>query len=214
MSNIIRDKVGASIHSTSSAPNVDALYTTKSTPRTVVNRAVNTIVDKQGGISQSVVNNGAKNSAKIVDTTDTKAVTRICMNKNQEPIEAFYATGKRKTSIARVWIAKGTGKVVVNNKSADEYFSSNLARDRILSAPFKAAGVTDQYDVKCTASGGGLSGQIDAISLGVARALVKYNQDLKPMLRAADLMTRDSRIVERKKYGQHGARKKTQFSKR
>lgn len=124
-----------------------------------------------------------------------------------------YATGRRKTSSARVWIMKGNGKITVNSKTSDDYFVIKALRN-LLSQPFLATNTVNEYDVKCTVSGGGLSGQAGAIRHGISKALNIENLALRPNLKSNGLLTRDSRKVERKKYGRKKARKSFQFSKR
>ena len=124
-----------------------------------------------------------------------------------------YGTGRRKNAIARVWVGIGTGNITVNKKSADLYFSRETHR-KIILAPFAATKTTGQYDIKCTVKGGGSSGQAGAILHGVARALAKLSENFQVTLSREGFLTRDPRVVERKKYGKHKARKSTQFSKR
>ena len=124
-----------------------------------------------------------------------------------------YATGKRKNAIARVWIKPGTGKVTVNGKTMAEYFARPVLQ-MILRQPFTIANVEGQFDVMATVSGGGLSGQAGAVKHGVSKALQLYTPELRGALKAAGFLTRDSRVVERKKYGKAKARKSFQFSKR
>ena len=124
-----------------------------------------------------------------------------------------YATGKRKNAIARVWIKPGSGKVVVNGKTMAEYFARPVLQ-MILRQPFTVANVEGQFDVMATVVGGGLSGQAGAVKHGVSKALQLYEPSLRPALKAAGFLTRDSRVVERKKYGKAKARKSFQFSKR
>lgn len=123
------------------------------------------------------------------------------------------ALGRRKTSVARVYLTAGSGAMTVNGKDAKVYFPTILLQNAI-NKPFEVTNTLGQFDVKCNVNGGGVTGQADAVKLGVARALVKYNAELKPMLKSADLMTRDPRMVERKKSGQKKARKRFQFVKR
>jgi small subunit ribosomal protein S9 len=125
----------------------------------------------------------------------------------------IWATGRRKTSIARVRLVPGEGKIFVNRREAAEYFPREIWRKRIRQS-LEAANATDRFDVHANLTGGGLSGQADALSLGIARALESYDPELRPILKAAGLLRRDSRIKERKKYGQRGARARYQFSKR
>lgn len=165
-----------------------------------------------------IVRKSAHDSASSKDSSrqdDSFAVDKkpkapkIKHNANQ-----FYATGKRKTSVARVWIVRGgKGSFAVNSKTMEVYFP-RLAHQSSILKPFSITNVLGNFDVKCTVKGGGISGQAEAIRLGIAKALLEYDPDFRIALRAAKLLTRDSRIVERKKYGQHKARKSTQFSKR
>ncbi|MEM6761028.1 MAG: 30S ribosomal protein S9 [Pseudomonadota bacterium] len=124
-----------------------------------------------------------------------------------------YATGKRKDAIARVWIKPGSGKVSVNGKKMNHYFARPVLQ-MILRQPFQVAGVEDQFDVMATVKGGGLSGQAGAVKHGISKALQLYDPALRGALKAAGFLTRDSRVVERKKYGKAKARKSFQFSKR
>ncbi len=124
-----------------------------------------------------------------------------------------YATGKRKDAVARVWIKPGSGKVNVNGKEINKYFARPVLQ-MILRQPFTVAGVEDQFDVMATVKGGGLSGQAGAVKHGISKALQLYDPALRPALKAAGFLTRDSRVVERKKYGRRKARRSFQFSKR
>lgn len=124
-----------------------------------------------------------------------------------------YATGKRKDAIARVWIKPGSGKIVINGRDLDVYFARPVLR-MILQQPLVLTQRVGQYDVMVNVSGGGLSGQAGAIRHGISRALVKLDPELRQQLKKAGFLTRDARVVERKKYGQPGARKRFQFSKR
>ncbi len=124
-----------------------------------------------------------------------------------------YATGKRKNAVARVWIRPGNGKVMVNGKTMAEYFARPVLQ-MILRQPFTVAGVEGQFDVMATVAGGGLSGQAGAVKHGVSKALQLYEPSLRAALKAAGFLTRDSRVVERKKYGKAKARRSFQFSKR
>ncbi len=124
-----------------------------------------------------------------------------------------YATGKRKDAVARVWIKPGSGKVVVNGKPINDYFARPVLQ-MILKQPFTVSGTEDQFDVMATVKGGGLSGQAGAVKHGVSKALQLYDPSLRGALKAAGFLTRDSRVVERKKYGKAKARKSFQFSKR
>lgn len=124
-----------------------------------------------------------------------------------------YATGKRKNAIARVWIKPGSGKVIVNGREGNTYFARPVLR-MIIQQPFGAASRVAQYDVWCTVKGGGLSGQAGALRHGISRALTFFEPELRPVLKAGGFLTRDSRVVERKKYGLAKARRRFQFSKR
>ncbi len=124
-----------------------------------------------------------------------------------------YATGKRKNAVARVWIKPGKGKVTVNGKDMGVYFARPVLQ-MILRQPFTVAGVAGQFDVNATVAGGGLSGQAGAVKHGISKALQLYEPSLRGALKAAGFLTRDSRVVERKKYGKRKARRSFQFSKR
>jgi small subunit ribosomal protein S9 len=124
-----------------------------------------------------------------------------------------YATGKRKDAVARVWIKPGSGKVTINGREQNVYFARPVLQ-MILRQPFQVAGVDEQFDVQATVKGGGLSGQAGAVRHGISKALQLYEPSLRPSLKAAGFLTRDSRVVERKKYGKRKARRSFQFSKR
>ena len=124
-----------------------------------------------------------------------------------------YATGKRKDAVARVWIKPGSGKIEVNGREVETYFARPVLR-MLINQPFQVSERTNQYDVYCTVSGGGLSGQAGAVRHGISTALTRYEPDLRPVLKRGGFLTRDSRTVERKKYGKAKARKSFQFSKR
>ena len=124
-----------------------------------------------------------------------------------------YATGKRKTAVARVWIKPGSGKISVNGKDHAEYFGRAVLQ-MIIKQPLVAAERNDQFDVYCTVTGSGPSGQAGAVRHGIARALTFFEPGLRPVLKANGFLTRDSRVVERKKYGRRKARRSFQFSKR
>lgn len=129
-------------------------------------------------------------------------------------MENLYATGKRKTSVARVWLLPGEGEVLVNEKPFSEYFKDHIVAEDVIFGPFRVANLLGKFDVKCTVEGGGKSAQAEAIRHGIARALAEYNPELKPLLRKAGFITRDPREKERKKYGLRGARRGQQYSKR
>ena len=124
-----------------------------------------------------------------------------------------YATGKRKDAVARVWIKPGKGSITVNGRDQNTYFARPVLR-LIVNQPFEVVERTQQYDVTCTVKGGGLSGQAGAVKHGISKALELYEPALRPALKAAGFLTRDSRVVERKKYGKRKARRSFQFSKR
>lgn len=128
-------------------------------------------------------------------------------------METINSLGRRKAAVARIYLKEGKGNVVVNKRDVKEYFPVPTQLSKIYQ-PFQLTGTTGQYDVVVTVAGGGLTGQVEAIRLAVARALVKVNVEYKPVLKAEGLMTRDPRMVERKKPGQKKARKRFQFSKR
>ncbi len=125
----------------------------------------------------------------------------------------FYGTGRRKTSVARVWITPGTGVITVNKRVLEVYFPVDTQR-MLLQQPFSATSTGGKYDVRINVRGGGTSGQAGACRHGIARALLASDATLRPLLKADKLLTRDPRMKERKKYGQPGARKRFQFSKR
>ena len=127
--------------------------------------------------------------------------------------DSKYSTGRRKKSIAKVWVKKGSGKIYVNGKLMGDYFKRPV-HQLIVTRPLEVTNVINNYDVKCSVKGGGLSGQAGAIILGISRALISHDENLKKDLKKDKLTTRDSRIVERKKYGHRKARRSFQFSKR
>jgi len=127
--------------------------------------------------------------------------------------EQFYGTGRRKSSKARVYLSKGKGDITVNNRPLDEFFGRETAC-MVVRQPLEKLEMTDMWDINATVEGGGISGQAGAIRLGLTRALMEYDGELRPALRKAGFVTRDAREVERKKVGLHKARKATQYSKR
>ena len=145
-----------------------------------------------------------------VAATETAAAPRVAQ---RDSLGRAYATGKRKDAVARVWIKPGSGKVVVNGKDIAAYFARPVLQ-MILRQPFEVAGVVGQYDVYATVAGGGLSGQAGAVKHGISKALQLHEPSLRAALKAAGFLTRDSRVVERKKYGKAKARRSFQFSKR
>jgi small subunit ribosomal protein S9 len=127
--------------------------------------------------------------------------------------EKIYATGKRKTAIARVWLEPGEGKVTVNERALQDYFGRGTS-ELVILTPFDLTGTRNQFDVSVNVKGGGPVGQTEAIRHGVSKALLQVNPEYKEALKKAGLLTRDSRVKERKKYGRRGARRRPQFSKR
>jgi small subunit ribosomal protein S9 len=127
--------------------------------------------------------------------------------------ELYYATGKRKTSIARVWLKPGDGKVTINKRSIDDYLKRETAK-MIIRQPLELTETLGKFDIYVNVRGGGMSGQAGAIKHGISKALLEVNPDFRPLLKKNGFLTRDSRIKERKKYGQPGARKRFQYSKR
>ena len=125
----------------------------------------------------------------------------------------YYGTGRRKTSTARVFLRPGTGTLTINRKTFEQAFPTEAHRNQI-KQPMAVTETADKFDVLATIAGGGIAGQAGALRLGIARALVEYNLELRPRLKKEGFLTRDARIKERKKYGQKGARKRFQFSKR
>ncbi len=130
-----------------------------------------------------------------------------------EKENVFYATGKRKTAIARTWLKPGTGEVIINNRPIDDYFRLEIARVDLMK-PFVLTNTLGSYDVKVRVMGGGISGQMGAIRHGITKALIQADPDLRLKLKKAGFVKRDPRAKERKKYGQRGARARFQFSKR
>ena len=127
--------------------------------------------------------------------------------------DSKYATGRRKKSIAKVWLKKGSGKITVNGKNYEDYFKRVNHKSELIK-PFEIINQTTSYDVKCSVKGGGHSGQVGAVIHGISKALLQFDSALKPTLKKEKLTTRDSRAVERKKYGHRKARRSFQFSKR
>lgn len=128
-------------------------------------------------------------------------------------VERSYGTGRRKTSVARVWIRPGSGRITVNRRTFEDYFARETLR-MIIAQPFQVTGTDGQFDVAVNVGGGGPTGQAGAVRHGIARALARYDDKLRLPLKKAGLLTRDPRMRERKKYGQPGARQKFQYSKR
>lgn len=148
-----------------------------------------------------------------IETVDAPVMETIQREPVKDELGRSYATGKRKDAVARVWIKPGSGKVVVNGRDQTVYFARPVLQ-MILRQPFEVAGVDGQFDVMATVKGGGLSGQAGAVKHGISKALQLFDPSLRAPLKAAGFITRDSRVVERKKYGKAKARKSFQFSKR
>ena len=152
--------------------------------------------------------------ADSIETVDAApAITTIQREVVKDALGRSYATGKRKDAVARVWIKPGSGKVIVNGREQETYFARPVLR-MILLQPFEVTGTAGQFDVMATVKGGGLSGQAGAVKHGISKALQLFDPSLRAALKAAGFITRDSRVVERKKYGKAKARKSFQFSKR
>ena len=164
-------------------------------------------------------------SAENITETSTNAGLEALSVLKEEPIVEVprepiidkygrsYATGKRKNAIARVWIKPGPGKITVNGRDVETYFARPVLR-MMIAQPFDTAERNDSYDVTCTVTGGGLSGQAGAVRHGISKALTYYEPGLRPVLKKGGFLTRDPRVVERKKYGKAKARRSYQFSKR
>ncbi len=149
----------------------------------------------------------------VVAGTEAVAAVAAPREPVRDALGRAYATGKRKNAVARVWVKPGTGKIVVNGKEMPVYFARPVLQ-LIVNQPFGVAGVVGEFDVMATVVGGGLSGQAGAVKHGISKALQLYEPGLRAALKAAGFLTRDSRVVERKKYGKAKARRSFQFSKR
>ena len=154
---------------------------------------------------------------KIESLQDIKSASKTAEVKvrkaNRDKQGRSYATGKRKDAVARVWVMPGKGNVTINDKSMDVYFARPVLK-LIINQPFVITNRENEFDVVCTVKGGGLSGQAGAITHGIAKALNEYDPELRSVLKKAGFLTRDDRVVERKKYGKAKARRSYQFSKR
>ena len=142
-----------------------------------------------------------------------KSTPVIARNPVKDKLGRSYGTGRRKNSVARVWIKPGSGKITVNHKEIEKYFARDTHR-MVLMQPLDVTKTIGQFDIMCTVKGGGLSGQAGAVRHGLTRALDNFDPTLHGVLKTHGFLTRDPRVVERKKYGKHGARRSTQFSKR
>jgi len=165
---------------------------------------------------QTTTTNSLADLKDLVAGTPAAATTvadAIKREPKRDPQGRSYATGSRKNAVARVWVKPGKGAITVNDKPASQYFARPVLR-MIITQPFLVADRYQAFDVNCTVVGGGLSGQAGAVRHGISRALVNYEPDLRGILKKAGFLTRDSRSVERKKYGKMKARRSFQFSKR
>ena len=155
----------------------------------------------------------ADNQTGFDTLKDVKEINDTLDKPTKDSLGRSYATGRRKDAVARVWITPGKGHVNVNKKDLSRYFTRPVLR-MIINEPFEVADREKQFDVYCTVSGGGLSGQAGAVRHGISQALTLYEPSLRPVLKKGGFLTRDSRVVERKKYGRRKARRSFQFSKR
>ena len=150
------------------------------------------------------------------DATQTAEVVETAAQKREPKVDNLgraYGTGRRKDAVARVWVKRGSGKVVVNGRDQGEYFARKT-QQLVLNQPFLIVNAVGQFDVICTVKGGGLSGQAGAVRHGISRALENFDPEMRPALKKAGMLTRDARIVERKKVGKHKARRTKQWAKR
>ena len=154
-----------------------------------------------------------KAATKAKEQEAPVAETKVVRKSQKDKSGRAYATGRRKDAVARVWVMPGHGKVTINEKSMDEYFSRPVLK-MIINQPFEVTNRVNEFDVVCTVKGGGLSGQAGAIKHGISRALNEYEPELRSALKQAGFLTRDDRVVERKKFGKAKARRSYQFSKR
>jgi small subunit ribosomal protein S9 len=160
-----------------------------------------------GGAASSAA---PKMSALDLSTAQPEAIKRV---QQIDSKGRAYGTGRRKDAVARVWLQRGSGKVTVNGRDQSIYFARHTQR-LILNQPFLIVGSVGHFDIVCTVKGGGLSGQAGAVRHGISRALEKFDPEYRPALKKAGMLTRDARIVERKKVGKHGARRTKQWAKR
>ncbi len=162
----------------------------------------------------------AEDTQTLTDLSDLGGATGAIPQaepETQEPkrdaLGRSYATGKRKDAVARVWVKPGSGRITINGRDQATYFARPVLR-MIIGQPFSVANRNDQFDVVCTVKGGGLSGQAGAVRHGISKALTHYEPELRAVLKKGGFLTRDARVVERKKYGKRKARRSFQFSKR
>ncbi len=152
-------------------------------------------------------------SFEDLSKTEKNENDMILPEKQVDDFGRSYATGKRKDAVARVWLKQGPGNITINGKSSDDYFARPVLR-MLINQPLVASERKEQFDVVCSVTGGGLSGQAGAVRHGISKALVLFEPELKKVLKSGGFLTRDSRVVERKKYGRRKARRSFQFSKR
>lgn len=155
----------------------------------------------------------AETTTSLEDLKDVVTEAAPPREPKKDELGRSYATGKRKDAVARVWIKPGTGKITVNSRELENYFPRPVLR-MLINQPFEVTNRENQFDVYCTVSGGGLSGQAGALRHGISQALTLFEPELRPVLKKGGFLTRDSRVVERKKYGRRKARRSFQFSKR
>jgi small subunit ribosomal protein S9 len=171
------------------------------------------MADERQSLSDLKTLTGAVEDAPSAGPEAVETVEIAQVEPEIDPQGRSYATGRRKDAVARVWIKPGAGRVTVNGRENEVYFARPVLR-MIINQPLVTAGREGQYDVICTVTGGGLSGQAGAVRHGISQALVRYEPALRPVLKKNGFLTRDSRVVERKKYGKAKARRSFQFSKR
>ena len=152
-------------------------------------------------------------SFEDLSKTEKNENDMILPEKEVDDFGRSYATGKRKDAVARFWLKQGPGNITINGKSSDDYFARPVLR-MLINQPLIASERKEQFDVVCSVTGGGLSGQAGAVRHGISKALVLFEPELKKVLKSGGFLTRDSRVVERKKYGRRKARRSFQFSKR
>ena len=152
-------------------------------------------------------------SFEDLSKTEKSENDMILPEKEVDDLGRSYATGKRKDAVARVWLKKGQGNITINGKSSDDYFARPVLR-MLINQPLITSERKEEFDVVCSVTGGGLSGQAGAVRHGISKALILFEPELKKVLKSGGFLTRDSRVVERKKYGRRKARRSFQFSKR
>ena len=152
-------------------------------------------------------------TTSLEDLKDAVTETSTPREPQKDELGRSYATGRRKDAVARVWIKPGSGKISINSREIENYFPRPVLR-MVINQPFQVTNREGQFDVYCTVSGGGLSGQAGAVRHGIAQALTLFEPELRSVLKKGGFLTRDSRVVERKKYGRRKARRSFQFSKR